>query len=182
MEEGYRKIIWGLFFTTFHINLLNIPLLPAFIGWLIVFGGIDNLLKEREIKSFYKARISTFVIFIISLIMQIISWNGIQNEITWFLPIIYFVLDLLIIYYLLDGSIQYLYDFGKVSDAKHYYGIQRAYSIIYVLNTIIACVAIAIGSQGLSTLTAVIGVLLMISFMINIRTIKNIKVHIDVIL
>lgn len=176
MEKGYRTIIWGLFFATFHINLFVIPILPAFVGWLIIISGTNELLAKNNTKSFIKARNYAFIIFIITLILQILTLMGIVNESTQLLSIIYSIFDLLFIYYLLEGSIQYLRSLGEISYAEHYYAIQRAYIILYVLDSILACVGITIANQGLIMIAAILGIILVISFMINIKTIKNIEI------
>ena len=176
MEQGYRTIIWGLFIATFHINLFEIPIFPAFIGWLIIISGMNKLLTENDSKSFLKARIYALIIFIISLIIQMLPLMRIQNEAAQLLTIIYSIFYLLFVYYLLEGSIKYLRGLGEISYAEHYYAIQRAYIIIYVLDIILACVAFTIADQVLLIFTAVLGIILVISFMVNIKTIKNIEI------
>lgn len=46
MHEGFRKVFWGLCFATFHITIGGLKLLPvpAFIGYLMVYSGINMVL------------------------------------------------------------------------------------------------------------------------------------------
>lgn len=175
MEHGYKTIIWGLLIATFHLNLSVIPILPAFIGWIIIYNGTDSLISVYKENAFIKARNYSLIIMIITIISQLLTWMGIQNSFTQLIAIIYMIFYLLFLYYLLEGSIQYLRLQGETDYANHYYAIQRAYIILYVINTILMCYAIIFASQGFMMLTAVLGLILVISFMINIKTIKNIK-------
>lgn len=48
MDQGYRKIFWGLFFVTFYLELSLIKLLPPFVGWLVILWGVGELKEQME--------------------------------------------------------------------------------------------------------------------------------------
>jgi len=43
MNSGLRRIYWGIVFITFHIYLGTLPILPTFVGWLIILQGFNKL-------------------------------------------------------------------------------------------------------------------------------------------
>lgn len=50
MNNGYKKIFWGFVFATFHINLGAIQIVPTFIGYIIIYLGIEKIAKDYNLK------------------------------------------------------------------------------------------------------------------------------------
>lgn len=46
---GYNKLFWGMIFIIFNINLGAINILPNFIGYILIYSGLDVLQEQHEI-------------------------------------------------------------------------------------------------------------------------------------
>lgn len=175
MEQGCRRILWGLFITIFHLDFFVIPILPAFVGWIIIYQGTYELYMQNKIKGFIKARNYAFVLIFITLGSQLLSWMGVNNDMLPYLGIVVFSFELLYIYSMYEGSIRYLGMIGDKADAEHYVKVQRAFIILLVIDTLMACAALTLADQLLNMGAAIFGIILIIGFMISLRTIKNIE-------
>lgn len=175
MEQGYRRILWGLFITAFHINISSIPILPAFVGWIAVYQGTYDLSTQNKINGFVKARNYAFVLIIITLASQLLSWMGVNNDMLPFLGVVVLSFELIYIYSVYEGSIEYLDMIGDRLNVEHYIRVQRAFVILLVIDALMACAALTLADQLLNVCTAVFGIILIISFMISLRTLKNMK-------
>ncbi|MBO0566575.1 hypothetical protein EXQ36_19290 [Clostridium botulinum] len=78
MENGYKKIFWGIFIIIFNVDLGIIKILPPFIGFIIILSGISSLYKESQIESFNKAKIFAIIISIIAIIGEIMRFFSIE--------------------------------------------------------------------------------------------------------
>lgn len=113
MINGYKKIFWGMFFTTFHFNLGSIKLLPNFIGILIICSGIREILIEHDNISLNISlklnNIKAFIAFI-TFILPFMSIENSSNNII--LNTILFnigsILEFLSMLKLLEGTSQIL--------------------------------------------------------------------------
>lgn len=50
MHEGFNRIFWGMIFVTFHITIggFEVLPLPSFVGFLMVRGGILEILRDPK--------------------------------------------------------------------------------------------------------------------------------------
>lgn len=173
MTSGYKKIYWGLFFSTFHLNLGNIQVLPAFIGWLIVAYGLYILHQETSHSSFKLAHNFTLIMAGASFVGFYSSITGERYHITDYTSLIIPFIELFFIYYFMEGSIDYLRASNQQEAAYSYEGVLRAFMIIYIANTIAASIAYTIVNHGVLTLCMVIGILQIIWLMHIVRGINN---------
>lgn len=67
LYKGISKVAWGYFFLYFNININNVSILPAFVGYLL-FSSAIKLLKDEE------REISLLETF--SIIMAL--WSGVE--------------------------------------------------------------------------------------------------------
>lgn len=175
MSSGYKKIFSGLFFSTFHINLGPIEMLPAFIGWLLVAQGIGMLYEESTIISFWKAKNYTLIMVVFSLIGFIVKLTGDQYGLSTYVSYIIPVMELLFIYFLMEGIINYLQAAGEEAAASGYEAKFRVYLIFYIIDTIVVFITITTLNNGLFTIGAIAGILLVIWLMIMIRGLETIQ-------
>lgn len=47
--SGYNRLFWGIIFITFHINLGNISIPPSFIGYILIYSGLNILESQQQI-------------------------------------------------------------------------------------------------------------------------------------
>lgn len=177
MYNGYNKIFWGLIIATFNINFGGIKILPAFIGFMIILSGANSLYKATQIKDFKKAcNLLIIIIFIsilrdISSFMLFSSWNILLNE---SIIIIDIILEVVVFYKCMKGTIIYLNDNGYVEVAEANVGKQRFYIIVSIVNIIILNLTFAFKLEILIVLTGIIFFIIRIYLMTLFRGIRNI--------
>jgi hypothetical protein len=177
MYNGYRTIFWGIFFSVFHINLGGLQILPAFVGWLIAAHGINLIYKEVPSPSFRKAYNFSLIMVVVSLIGPISTWVGASYVILDYVPVVFAIVELPVIYYLLEGSMENIKSKGDGSSNGDYEGTLNAYIIIFVLNIILECIAITFVSTGLLMIVAIIGMLLILWLMQIVHSLKLVQVN-----
>lgn len=166
MFQGYRKIFWGLFFSTFHINYGPFPILPAFVGWLIIASGVKALRESNETGSFHKAHYTALAVAVLTFIGFYVTSTGVSYDLQKYQAIVVEILVFIFVYYLLKGSIECLRACGIDSTAAYYERVLSIYMIIFSINTVFLCIALAGGNPGLTFFTAVFGLFLMIWLML----------------
>lgn len=127
MSGGYNKIFWGLIFANFHMNLNGIELLPAFIGYIIVYLGVETIAKEYGNNNLGKSSklcsilaLMSFLVYAIQLAMSENILINIIFKIIWIN--VFSVIEMIMVYKLLEGSREVLesnnYKYFKEYDRK----------------------------------------------------------------
>lgn len=76
MKWGLNRIFWGFIIITFHINIGPIPVLPDFIGYILIGNGLYSIINiEGTDESFLKARKITSIMVIISVVDLLLNIN-----------------------------------------------------------------------------------------------------------
>ena len=81
MEKGYKKVFWGFLITIFDINIGSINILPDFIGYFIMGSGIYTLYSEFKNDNFKIANTLANFLMGYSLIMGIVDYAILTNNI-----------------------------------------------------------------------------------------------------
>lgn len=113
MGNGYNKIFWGLIFITCHINLGSIQILPNFIGYIIIYAGIQSLFEEYKIKSLEQSAKCSSILSFMSFVILGMTFAGSESIINnVFFNLIWMnifgIVEILMIYKLLDGTSEIL--------------------------------------------------------------------------
>ena len=177
MFKGYRTIFWGIFFSVFHVNLGMIQILPVFVAWLIVAHGINLLYEADPTTSFKKAYDFSLFTAVISIIGPISTWVGSDYAILEYVSIVYSIFELFVIYYLLDGSIRHIKSKEEFNTETDYEGTLRIYMIFFIVNTILACIAITIASLGMLMIVAIVGMIMILWLMQMIHSLKKLQLE-----
>ena len=176
MFSGYRLIFWGIFFISFHINLGNLQILPNFIGWALIAGGVGRLRNRQPSESFHKASILAFIAVIYSIITFLTEFAGSQaldfNPYLLFTVMFISIVELLTEYFIIKGSAEYLYNCGNIEFADELAGRFRNYLIIDVLILIAVLISFTLYSPTI-TIFAIFGLLLRIWFLMIIHGLKK---------
>ncbi len=174
MSEGYRVIFWGIFFITFHINLGPLQILPAFVGYLIVSRGIDHLQREGNFPSFSKARLVSKVLTILGVVSFFLIWIPQPESIMMsFYSLLFSVLELFLVYYIMEGSIERMLAYGDGKQVDSYRSEQRAYLVFMTIYIIGICLAITFGEQTFTFLMILLGLFLRFWFMAMLGRLKR---------
>ena len=178
MINGYRVIFWGIFFITFHINLGPIAILPAFVGYMIVSRGINHLLEEFASPYFRKARNTSTLLTILGVISFVLIWAPQQPSIAMsYSPLIFSVLELFLVYFILEGSIEHFIVMGCRDRAKDYRNEQRTYTVIMTIYIIGMCIAITLVETSFALAMILIGVFLRLWLMVMLGRLKRVQLE-----
>lgn len=177
MYRGYQLIFWGLFFISFHINLGVFQILPNFIGWAMVVSGINKLGTVYKTNKFtstaYLALFAVFY-FVIDLILKLTNpTTGSYSPLMIFSIISISLVELLVEYYILNGSAEYLYVTNNVDIAENLIKQLRVYMIVYFVNTILMCFSLTFNPNYISLIFIIIYLGLRICFMAIISRLKS---------
>lgn len=177
MDKGYQKIFWGLFIVSFNITLGIIKILPAFIGWMVILSGINFLYKEFKSESLKVAAKYSRNLIALSLIggaLSLFGGSSINSSIVFtYYPIILMILELVMAYKILEGSIEYLRLENLDEIAIDFEKNLRTYIVFYVIFTLSFCVALSFNMGYLLTITAIFALILRISLMAMINRMKK---------
>ncbi|GKX68118.1 hypothetical protein [Inconstantimicrobium mannanitabidum] len=108
MKWGLNRIFWGFIIITFHINIGPIPILPDFIGYILIGNGLYSIINiDGTDESFLKARKITTIMVIISIINLLLNIVPTENKTPNILMSIYGVLvssiAYVLYYYIIKG-------------------------------------------------------------------------------
>lgn len=177
MDKGYTNIFWGLFIATFNIKLGIIKILPAFIGWIVLRTGLDILNENYENDAFKSAAIYSNWLILLSLFGGLFSFMGAEYSnssiIFSYSPVIIMIVELLMGYKVLEGSIEYLKSENKEIIALEYEGNLKTYIIFFLISLFTLIIAITLNSRGLITASAILAIIIRISLMVMVNKMKK---------
>lgn len=107
-----KKLFWGFFFIFIYFHLdfdaVRIGLIPTFVGYLLLLGGISELLTEST--RFEKVRIPSVIMAIYTGILYVCDFFGLGIEMSVYISIIlglvFCVLSYYISYHIVEGVIE----------------------------------------------------------------------------
>jgi hypothetical protein len=173
MDKGYKTIFWGLFFASFHINLGLLKILPNFVAWAIIAVGVEMLYKETLYKYLSKASVLSNIAVLYTVVTGILSLINPRIELLTVYNLVatisFALLELLIEFYILEGSIEYFDKNGLHDVIPEFVKYQRNYSIVFLLFTLVGCIALTLQIEELMYFYAIIVLLLRISFLVYMR-------------
>lgn len=178
MSEGYRKIFWGIFIATFNINIGIVKILPAFVGFIVISSGINNILQEANYDSFKKAKRYSDYTGLILFLGGILSLSGVNLESNIFiqlLPIAYLTLELLLFYKVFEGSIEKLSHDDESTLAMLVYEFenkQRFYIISSIIINLFLMFSITFNWES-QTFAAILLIILRIFLMTSMSRLKK---------
>ena len=175
MYKGFNKIFWGYLFLTFKINLGPIPILPAFVSWIIIFNGINIILSEKDNENFRRAKALVFFQIFLGLIemaIGIFQLQIVQDRIFLYMTPVGLVLNLIVYYFILEGSI----DFILEMDSYFYSSLNSTLKNIIIFNVIFISIitgALAFLHDGILIFGMILIVIMQIVFIYWVRKVRN---------
>jgi len=177
MDKGYHKIFWGLIILSFHINLGPVKILPAFVGWLMILGGINILLQEHSTQSFeYAAKYSKVLVglSIIGGILSLLVGAALDRSLLYiYFPIVIMILELLMASKILEGSIESLRFAGNEEMAAELENSQRNYIILFSISTIAITLALTFKNGTFTFISAIFALFIRFYLMGLISSLKK---------
>lgn len=178
MYSRYNKIFWGIFFATFSINIGSLKILPSFVGFLIILNGISVLYNETQLDSFKKAKIFAAIATIMNFTGWILSlfssdiMNSFLINIIWM--VLYAVIEMLLFYKIIEGSIEYFNINGYCEIANDNVMKARFYLIFSTILIILLSINEFLSTSALSILLLIGFIILRIFLMILTRRYRNV--------
>ena len=132
MSKGYKFIIGGIILTMIDFSLGAINILPNYLGYLIIFVGLESLFEYSQFERF--KQLKQFCLFLIGLsfITEIGGFVGLFNNYFLFfiISMTNTILKFIFLFNLADYSIEYL---SSVTDnhtnVKEYVGKLKIFTI-----------------------------------------------------
>lgn len=176
MNDGYKRIFWGIFFITFHINI-GIQILPVFIGLLIVVNGISKLEIEFHTNKFKQASNFAFIAAFLSFTGSALGQFGDHvfnaSILQFFMLTGFSILELLMEYRILDGSIEYMILCNDLKKADIYTNVTKKYIIFFMIYISLQCIFLTIASDNVLLINSLFAIFLRIWFMQIMSSLKN---------
>ena len=173
MFEGFRILFWGIFFITFHINLGPIPILPVFVGYIVASKGIGHLQQEFDSPYFQKACNISLLLTILGVISFILTWAPGQSIFLSYYPLLFSILELFLVYDILEGTIEKFLSDGEEVLASDYRSEQRTYTIFMTIFVIGMCIGITFSVATLSFAMVLVGLFLRLWLMAMLGRLKR---------
>lgn len=63
--KGYNRLSWGIIITMFHINIGYITVIPGFIGYTLIYSGLNILATQHKV--YAKGKIPAALLVILTL-------------------------------------------------------------------------------------------------------------------
>ena len=143
----------------------------------MVVSGINQLRTVYDSDRLKKASVIALIAVFHSIISFLVTFryptadNSSPFMILWIILIS--ILEVLIEYFIIHGSAEYLYDGNDTVTADYLIKQFRIYLIIYFVITILVCISFTLYNNSLTASVAVIGMVLRIWFLILISKLKN---------
>lgn len=154
MYGGYNKVFQGMFITSFNISLGPINLLPNFVGFLLISGGLNSLYKESSLDIFHNRKT-------MGTILTLMSFMG-------------GVIELLFNFKIVKGSIEYLKLSNYYNDQEIYINKLRNYTIASLLSILCLGISLILNLEPYSTRLIIVLIILKIYLITIIYGLRNI--------
>jgi hypothetical protein len=175
METGYQLIFWGIFLMTVHINIGNFQILPQFIGWAMVAGGISKLNASQAVKEYNKASVFAVMGVIYSIINFIWDIEGLQTSNFFLASGATFIgaVELFTEYYIIQGSAGYLNDRGNKQYSNDLIRRINKFVTIYIIILAALFISLTLYSSFIMTLCSILAVAMRIWYLVMIYGLKK---------
>lgn len=160
------QIAWGYLWIYLNIHLGSINILPAFVGYFLLWQAIDAL-KDKE-QEMQLLRPLVFILIGWHGMQWILSWKGFNlGEWSTFLSLIIFMIDLYFHFQFLTNLASIA---ARYADGDYNEKLLRYRTIITILNTIIAVITYIRNWMGayadvVAAILLIINVIYLISLM-----------------
>lgn len=116
--KGYKLLFWGMIFLTFNINVGFINILPDFLGYILIYSGLNILSSQHKL--FIKGKIPALILILLTIkdvlydpSSNILAGNNYNTElITIIILTIVTIIKLYLIYILCRGIYELCKEYG----------------------------------------------------------------------
>lgn len=136
-KHGYLRIFWGLFLVSFHVYYGTAAILPPVMGYLLIFSGLvcmkdtgGRLCWNRAKKACIGMLLLSFVCLFLPAVYEKVP---ILTVFALLWTALYSIVYILLIYHLLEGSVQRLRDIGREEAAVKTTKRLYSYLLLFLL-------------------------------------------------
>lgn len=181
MGRGYKTIFWGVFLATFNITLGAIKIVPTFVGWMVVLSGINTLREFHESTSFNEGVRYNHYLIIFSLLGGLLSFSSsplLKSSIIFsYYVMIPNIFELLMVFKILEGSIDYLKSINQEDLSLEFEEKLRGYIIFEIITNIGLIISLTIYNGFLMAITAILAIILRIYIMTMMSRLSKMEVE-----
>lgn len=109
MTPGFKKLFWGFLIVNISLSVGLIPVLPAFVGWLVILDALADLEEHIPRQDLRFVFISVIVLLILSFgeLFQLFGSDlTVISQLLQFLPIIVLLIELSAFHKLLEAVVR----------------------------------------------------------------------------
>ena len=156
MEQSYKKIFWGFLITIFDINLGPVNILPDFLGFIIISSGLGELITAYENTNFKTAKKTTNFLAFYSIAVFVLFSIFLNFDYKYKLiaetgsAVLTGILNLIMAFYILAGTIDYYVSNDKESIANDVYRSQKKYTLLQIFCLLAVSASINISNEVLT--------------------------------
>lgn len=175
MEKQYQKIFWGIFILTFHLNLGPMEIFPGFVGYLMIFSACRSFYEESDLPSFKTAGRYAAVLSALGVLDKLLSFSGFftwNPLITLWMPLMG-VLELLLFYHLLGGSIVRLESSEQKEEAEDLLRTQKILTLLLSAQVVLSYLAFQLFLSPLVLVASAGAILLRIYIMSIVASLRQ---------
>ena len=142
-----NKIFWGLLFLFFDFNINGISILPAFVGYLLIYFGMKECNREYDaISAYAKARPWA----IVATVWSAVFWLPLL-DLGYILSAVGMVLRLVVTYFIVEGVEQLEHTQGTNMNSAR---LRTAWYVTLVCSIVIYLMGIAL--SGLAVVAMIV--------------------------
>jgi len=179
MDQGYKRIFWGVFLASFNITLGVIKIVPAFAGWMVVLSGINHIRTNYNNTAFNEAAKYNKYLIGFSLLGSLIDLIGnstLNSSVIFsYYAVIPNIFELLMLFKIIEGSIDYLKSINEENLSLEFEEKQRTYTIFEIITIIGLIISLTIYNDVLMTITALMAIILRIYIMTMMGKLRKVE-------
>jgi len=174
MYKAYNKIFWGFMLNFIDINI-GIDIAPDFIGYMLITSALYELHEQSKLREFKIAKYLSIPLIPFSFFSMFLDNTSIYmyNDIAMILITIGMIMNICLIYYSYNGSLELIEDDMIRGDVKMF---RNSYVITNMLFAFVLSLYNFKESSIYTAIMFIIGGLsfiLAISLLFNLRKIRN---------
>ncbi len=183
MAVGYKKIFWGIFIATFNITIGMLPILPAFVGWLVVVTGLSELERSTQSGAFLSPKKGAIALVSVSLGGLLLFLVGYDSG--SFLPLLFYPLFLIIIEFvvfhkILEGAVRNFKIMYHLEAVERYTNKDRTYIMLMGITMVLLAISLTFNHEATGSIAAVMAIISRLYLMITVNALKKEDYKIEV--
>ncbi len=177
MTKAFKSLFYGLLMLSFHINIQNIKLFPAFVGWILICRGIFILQNQLDDSNMFLAKISAICLVFINILTGINSYflgGQLFNPFALvFIIVVSTLLEMITLHIVLKATIKNLQDRGATDLAEKLGMFDKAYMVFFAFLIIISPIQLFMIIAPLAMFAIVFLVIVQVSLLYNLHKLRK---------